>query len=143
MNSLKSNGEDIKKISETDNISGSGSNPMILDVDDGIMRLCGSYDFYLRLSFFFLDQFDDVSSDLRKLMDKGAMDEARILAHSLNGASANISALRVRQLALKLEEGLEKKDIAASYGFLDELTLALIEVFSAIRALPPDDGRGA
>ncbi len=107
----------------------------VLDIKDGMERLGDSMDFYLRLASFFSKHFTNVAKDLRELMDKDSFNEARLLAHSLNGASANISALKVRQLAMSMEKALEKNETGAAYSILDDLDVALSEVFSAVHKL--------
>ena len=116
--------------------NGSGNSDLVvLDIEDGLFRLGGSYDFYIKLALFFRKQFKDIGAELKILLDKGSLDEARLLAHSLNGASANISALKVRHLAFNLEKSLVKEDQSAFYPVLGELVIALDEVFSAIDSL--------
>jgi len=112
--------------------------PRILDIKDGMERLGSSMDFYLKLASFFLRHFNGVAKDLKDLMDKGAYKDARLLAHSLNGASANISAINVRRLAMSMEEALDKNENELAFSILENLGLALDDVFLAIQKLEID-----
>jgi CheY-like chemotaxis protein/HPt (histidine-containing phosphotransfer) domain-containing protein len=107
----------------------------ILDVEDGLERLGGSMDFFVRLTSFFVRNFRNVSNELKTLIEQGKTNEARLLAHSLNGAAANISALRVRHFAMSLEETFEDGFIDASFAVLEDLDTALKEVFVEIESM--------
>lgn len=128
-------GDYIKKNTEIETDLNDETEPLVLDINDGIERLGGSLEFYIRLSVYFLHHFKNVAYELKALMDKGSLNEARLLAHSLNGASANISAFRVRRLAILLEENLGNGDIKASFIIMEKLESALDDVFSSISSL--------
>jgi len=77
-----------------------------LDWSQGMKRVGSDRAFYLELIRGFLSRFNDVPVSLKRQISKGEFKEAVMLAHSLKGASGNISATALYNLGSKLEEDL-------------------------------------
>lgn len=107
----------------------------VLDIRDGVERLGGSMDFYLRLTSFFLKHFKNVCHDISESFEKKDYVNAKLLIHSLNGASANISALKVREIAMRMEMALDENQHEMAFSLIDPLCTALKHVYVAIENL--------
>jgi signal transduction histidine kinase/CheY-like chemotaxis protein len=107
--------------------------PPILDVDGAVARLGGRRPLLLDVLRSFPDHFGDCVETLRAALDRGDADEARILAHTLKGASANISALRLADAAHELERAAEAGDADAADALLPTLAARLDELLARIR----------
>ena len=72
-----------------------------IDVQDALKRIGGSMDLYKRL----LNQFTggDHIDPLEEALNIGAMDEASRLIHTLKGVAANLSLIKLSELAGELE----------------------------------------
>ncbi|MBU0622345.1 MAG: PAS domain S-box protein [Gammaproteobacteria bacterium] len=111
-----------------------------LDEEKGLKVLNGHVATYLRLlRQYAVDHGDDMAR-LRKHMAAGERDDARLLAHTLKGSSANLGAVGVRGLAAKLEEAIKGgRDVAAIGRLAHTLEIGLQELVAGIRTALPDE----
>ena len=79
------------------------------------------------------DRFAWAKQEIQSAVEKGEIDEARSLAHTLKGVAGNISATGVQALARDLEAVLEKKKTQAYAKLLAELEPVLDSVIRAIQ----------
>ena len=89
-----------------------------LDVEQGLKVLSGNQATYVRLLRHFAVGHADDMQKLRKHMQEGDRDSARLLAHTLKGTSANLGVTSLRMLAAELETGLRDGRDAAGLGLL-------------------------
>ncbi|WP_462322011.1 hybrid sensor histidine kinase/response regulator, partial [Halochromatium sp.] len=106
-----------------------------VDVSDGIARVGGDLDLYCTILRMYCDDYRDFCAGLQQLVSLGEYDKARIKAHDLKGASGNVSAINVHQLALQLEEACRAGDAAGVSAINDRLALALNRVGTTLAEL--------
>jgi len=91
----------------------------IFKADVLLQRLGGDTQFYDEIIDVFLQ---DVPKQIRTLEDAINRGDAIIIhrqAHTLNGASANIGAVGLEEVAFQLERASEKQDLSQAVGILD------------------------
>ena len=84
------------------------SAPPVFDLDDLGARLCGRMDVVPRLTGMFRKNTADNLQALRRAIDAGDREQVRVLAHTIKGAAANISAQALRRTATELESRLRE-----------------------------------
>ncbi|MFY9386800.1 MAG: PAS domain S-box protein [Smithellaceae bacterium] len=104
-----------------------------IDIPSGLHRASGNAELYARLLLNFADRFAGAKQEIQAAVEKGEIDEARSLAHTLKGVAGNISATGVQALARDLEAVLEKKKTQAYAKLLAELEPVLDSVIRAIQ----------
>jgi two-component system, sensor histidine kinase and response regulator len=77
-----------------------------LDVRVGMRSMRGKMPNLLRLLRKYAETHTDDMAQLRQSLATGALEEARRLAHSLKGAAGSLGALKVQDLAARLESGI-------------------------------------
>jgi two-component system sensor histidine kinase/response regulator len=113
-----------------------------LDTAQGLRTLIGNVAAYTQLlRRFATDHADDIAklrSLLRERRSEKSSDEARRIAHTLKGASANLGATTVRRLATELEAALKQGDDAARVEQLAAAVEAELQPLAAaiLAALP-------
>lgn len=101
---------------------------MVLDVKDFLERVEGDTDLARELAELFLSDASGKMSQLKDLIAKGDADAVEKLAHSLKGASANLSANQVRELSWRLER-------AGAAGTLNDAGETFDQLEAALEAL--------
>ena len=86
---------------------------------EGDMELAGQI-----VELFFEDAAENMEK-IKRAMDRQDLPEVSRAAHSLKGASANLSGLRVRQIAADLEEAAKKGELKKAQSILAVLEEAL------------------
>ena len=76
----------------------------VLDWQELLDRVQEDKDLALELFDIFIEDYKTKRQNLTGALEKQNFDEVRSIAHSLKGASGNISAKALRQSFLKLEE---------------------------------------
>ncbi len=76
---------------------------VVFDKKDFFDRVEGDLELAGQLGEMFLDDAGEKMGQLRDALEKNDLDEVLGAAHSLKGASANMSALRLRRIAADLE----------------------------------------
>ena len=121
-----------------------------LDVVRGVRPCGGMIDVYVRVLGLFVDLYGRGMPQLDDALDAGDVEQMAAAAHSLRGASSSIGAVRIEELAGKVES------LGKSGAALEEVTAAAIEAQQALEALvrrlapalaelaetPLDDGLG-
>jgi len=91
---------------------GNDSAPCPLDMESALERCLGKRDFLDRLMVKFADKLHkDLEAIMQHFQDADPQKIA-FVAHGLKGASANLSATRLRQTALRLEQAAKAADFA-------------------------------
>jgi CheY-like chemotaxis protein len=79
-----------------------------LDIGEGLRRLSDDWNRYYDIVREFCQSFKNSFVEFTKLVEKGNYNDARLLAHSLKGASGNISAVELQTIAGIIEQGCIK-----------------------------------
>ncbi|MDH5545290.1 MAG: response regulator [Gammaproteobacteria bacterium] len=106
-----------------------------LDIEDGVSRLRGNYEAYLRIVKGFKEKQARSDEKLMQLVENGAWEDAARVAHSLKGSGGNIGAHRLHQVSASVEQSCRRKNSEAVYSEMDNLKAALKEVIAAIDAI--------
>ncbi len=77
--------------------------PDIIDLNEVMDRVEGDKDLLIELIEIFLSDYPIRMDNLRKAEQENNIDEIKNVAHSLKGASANISAKPISQIFLEIE----------------------------------------
>lgn len=96
----------------------------IIDLEDALDRVQDDKELLLELFDIFEADFRVKRKELDKYLKEKNTEMVRNIAHSVKGASGNISAQRIRNLCLLMEE-------SASKGNLDPVPEALIQLDKA------------
>ncbi len=83
----------------------------------------------------YTEQAPERLAALRVAFSAGDLDEVGRVAHSFKGASANLGAIRVAEVARRLEHAARDKDDSSMAGWLDELDARYLEARDALQAL--------
>ncbi|OGB45955.1 MAG: hypothetical protein A3F76_08430 [Burkholderiales bacterium RIFCSPLOWO2_12_FULL_65_40] len=87
-----------------------------LDVHLGLRQAMGREKLYVSLLEKFVQGGRDWSARMAAALEQPDMASARLLAHSLKGVSAQVGALRMRDLAQSLEHAIEQHEAAQAIG---------------------------
>ena len=79
-----------------------------LDIGEGLRRLGGDWSRYHEIVHDFCQSFDNFFVEFNGFVDKGNYTDARLLAHSMKGASGNISAVELKTVSGILEQACIK-----------------------------------
>jgi PAS domain S-box-containing protein len=93
-----------------------------IDAESGLARVSGNVGLYRKLLSKFRNRYEQAASQMRKSVHGSALDQARLLSHTLKGVAGNIGAGDLSQSAGDLQQAIEG-------GSQDEVRTALA-VFS-------------
>ena len=113
-----------------------------LDIAAGLHRVNGKGALYLEILAAFRKGRMSSAAELREAVETGDDATARLLAHSVNGVSGNISAMRLQKAASALEKAIRHEDRAVVTSLCDDFEDALSEVIGSVDTLIarlPDD----
>jgi two-component system sensor histidine kinase/response regulator len=79
-----------------------------LDTSQGLKRVLGKKDFYLKMLRMFITNQGEVSAQIRQSLDTGDFGTAERLAHSAKGVSGNIGAIGLQERAAKVEKAIKE-----------------------------------
>ncbi|EXJ13478.1 transporter substrate-binding domain-containing protein [Imhoffiella purpurea] len=99
-----------------------------IDLRWGLERVGGNRPLFRKLLVDFVVNHGDASSELRRQLRDGDLEEARRLVHTLQGVTGNIGAREVQEAAADLERGLMDGRIHAG----SELPEAFVEAFTIL-----------
>jgi two-component system sensor histidine kinase/response regulator len=100
-----------QKIPEEAKITGQDELPDIpgLDASQGLKRVLGKKDFYIKMLKMFITNQGEVPAQIRQSLDAGDDGTAERLAHSAKGVSGNIGATDLPGIAATLEKAIREK----------------------------------
>jgi two-component system sensor histidine kinase/response regulator len=81
-----------------------------LDTSQGLKRVLGKKDFYIKMLRMFITNQGEVSAQIRQSLDAGDYATAERLAHSAKGVSGNIGAVNLQELAARVEKAIKDGD---------------------------------
>jgi len=97
------------------------SNEEVLDLPEFLERVQDDKELLLELLDIFLEDYQGKRQQLTEALAGKNAEEVRNVAHSLKGASGNISAKPLRAVLVQIEEGAKKGDISGVPALLPEL----------------------
>ena len=110
-----------------------------LDLQRSMAVVRGDTTKFRRLLTIFADGHGDDMDRLRQQLAAGDADAAQRLVHGLKGSAATLGAVRVADLASRLDGALRQQAGLATVEALAGLCeIELLALIAAIRALPPD-----
>lgn len=102
-------------------LQGADRNGGVLDVEDLFARCLGNADFVWRVLDKFQERCEEDLAAMERACLEGDVDALARLAHRLKGASANASALRLREHAAEIEHAARRQALAAIPPRLEDL----------------------
>ena len=96
---------------------------LFINVEEGLNRLLNNQEIYARLLKSFADS--NYYDELCHKIDEGDLPAAGNTAHKIKGVAANLSLVRVQEIAAKMEQGLKQGD--------DQFASDLAELEAAIK----------
>ncbi len=110
-----------------------------IEVDAGLRRVAGNAQLYVRLLKKFYSSQGAIGPAIREAMAKGALEQARILAHTLKGVSGTIGAMGLFEAARVVDQALKAGEVAQATEFLAQLEGELTTVLGGIAALASEE----
>jgi CheY-like chemotaxis protein len=105
------------------------------DIKEGLARVGGSYNRYVKILKEFFGIYKDIVSDLRKLIENNEFEAVRLKAHSLRGAACNIAAMDLGHAAKGLEEASTIEAKSQMFRALDALERAFSKVSASFESV--------
>ena len=106
-----------------------------LNLKDGIARLGGSWEKYLKILISFEKTFHNIITKTEKLLNEENYEQLRLDIHSLKGTAGNISATELHLAAKFLESALMEKNpslIHQAYSTLKEAFMIVIDTINRL-----------
>jgi HPt (histidine-containing phosphotransfer) domain-containing protein len=113
-----------------------------LDIDAGLISVRGKFATYLRLLGLFITTNEQLAGLIQNAIDRGDLDEARRLAHSLKGAAGNLGAVRIQQIAAAIELPLKTHSPGSAQEAIisvEDLAIELPNLIALLKPLVSDD----
>jgi two-component system sensor histidine kinase/response regulator len=104
-----------------------------VDVKACLARLRGKHKLFVKIIKVFMIDQDNATAKINDAVANDRMDEAIRFAHTLKGASANISAIEVSEKASRIEQDLKAGDVSNLPINLSSLDGALSVVMDGIK----------
>ena len=124
---------DSKKDEKIDESIDNGHNRnQIWDESDALKRLNENHSLLIRLIEVFLSDINIELMQLKEAIDKDDIKNCQLHAHSMKGASANLSAFKLQDMSLGLENAAKENNldrVKNGYKALENATRELIEHF--------------
>ena len=100
----------------------------LFDLEEFKDRVQGDTELLLELLEIFVADYEVKRQSLQEAVGKGDYEEIKSVAHSLKGASGNISAKSLREVFVQIEELAKTNDMSKADGWLNQLD----EVYAAL-----------
>ncbi|MDR1047068.1 MAG: Hpt domain-containing protein [Treponema sp.] len=84
-----------------------------IDFNDGVKRVVNNVKLYVKLLTQFKTGFDIKMTELSTQLASGDMETAQVSAHTIKGASANLSLLELNRQVLELETQIKARNVAS------------------------------
>jgi HPt (histidine-containing phosphotransfer) domain-containing protein len=82
-----------------------------IDFDDGVKRVVNNVKLYVKLLVQFKSGFDTKMTELSTQFASGDMEAAQVSAHTIKGASANLSLVELNRQVLELETQIKARNV--------------------------------
>jgi len=106
-----------------------------IDADSAMKNLKCDWSTFKKILWSFYKQRWNSSEEIGALLARGALEEAREIAHGIRGSSGYIGAWKLHQEATAMEEACMTDDIDAAMEQMTQFRLSLDEVISGIEGL--------
>ena len=93
--------------------------PPVFDYEDFLDRIDGDVDLLKEVVEIFLQDTPGLLADLYTAIKHGDAESVERAAHTLKGATANISAKRLYSLAQQVQQSVKNKDAASLESLID------------------------
>jgi len=100
----------------------------LFDLEEFKERVQDDHELLLELLDIFATDFELKRKSLQEAVDKGDCEEVKSIAHSLKGATGNISAKSLREIFIKFEDAAKEGDVSNTGDLLGQLD----ETYSAL-----------
>jgi CheY-like chemotaxis protein/HPt (histidine-containing phosphotransfer) domain-containing protein len=126
-------GADVADLTELDGIN----------VEAGLKRLLGNRVTYRRILFQFVKEFRNAVDTIKALVVEEKYHEARLLAHSIKGASGNIGAERLQMSSAAVEKWFTEGGRGLPEREYEEFSKELNRVMDSLSILGAEEGPSA
>jgi len=109
---------------------------LVWDRSDFIARLIGNQNLAKKVLKIFFEQSPKQILEIKDALESGDLPGVELLSHSINGASANISAGRLQAVALDIETRAHSGDSARITSRVDDLQKELNHLKKAVKKNP-------
>lgn len=106
-----------------------------IDVTSGLARVAGNKNLYLKLLRHVANDAENTVNKLNDAIGEGNPQAVREIAHSLKGASSNLSIMEVAAAAEQLEQAAKAEDFSAIASHLGTLENALTDFCAVVESL--------
>jgi signal transduction histidine kinase/CheY-like chemotaxis protein/HPt (histidine-containing phosphotransfer) domain-containing protein len=113
-----------------------------VDVRDGIIRMAGNSDLYVRMAARFRENYGDFINQFVKLIDARDSETLIRSVHTLKSTAGNIGAAALSSMAGKLEAMLRKNPETMADDSLCSLASEMEMVLKSLETLPQPDKEG-
>jgi len=112
--------------------------PQIAGVNtiDGVNRVAGNSDLYLKLLWQFVSQYTGVATQILAAIDDGDSKQAERIAHTVKGVAGNLGIAGLQAAAQKLEKGIREGQSSVPMLMEQFATTLRVDVNSITQALP-------
>ena len=99
---------------------------------DVMERLGGNINLFNRLFNKYINSYKNADGEVKELINKKNYEDARLLAHTIKGTSANLGITNMRQKAMELEKAIITEDVLEIEKRLRELKEELQRILTEI-----------
>lgn len=110
-----------------------GGADLIFDQKDFLERVDSDMELARQMGEMFVEDARAKIAEIRDLIERSDAGQLVNAAHSLKGACANMSALRLRRIAAELEQAAKNNEIAGARGKIGLLENAFAEFESELK----------
>ena len=107
----------------------------VIDLKDFLDRVQDDKDLMLELFDIFMSDYQEKRQSLKEAVAKKDYEQMKSLAHSLKGASGNISAKALRAIFIRLEEIGKANSLAGIEPLLNDLDLRYNDLVKRINEI--------
>ncbi|MCG8551209.1 MAG: response regulator [Desulfobacterales bacterium] len=109
-----------------------------LDIDDGLRRIGGNRELYIKLLLKLRRTYADAAADIRNLIENGQTEDVQRLAHSLKGVAGNLGATRLQSACSAVEMCLKEKSTLDD-KILKRFTHEIATIQNGLKTIKPDN----
>ena len=102
-----------------------------VDIEAGLRRINNNRELYMKLLGKFLKNYSGFTNELRTKLERGNVNEAERMVHTLKGVSGNIGAMELHNSTIILDDNLRKpgkKDFDSELSGLDSLLKPILSL---------------
>jgi len=107
----------------------------VIDLNEFMERVQDDKELLLELLDIFSDDSQEKMKNLKVAIQQNDYETVKSIAHSLKGASGNISAKALRQSLMKLEEMGKVNDLGQAPALYQEMEVQLADLFKRIEEI--------